>query len=92
MVHIRAAYTGAMRLPASPSGWLLGAVAHFDALTDVADLVIARLASASAEGDATALDEIAQVRRRLREIDGRDEASVAALSSVLSRRAAELTP
>lgn len=81
-----------MRPPASPSGWLLGAVAHFDALTDVADLVIARLANAAADGDATALEEIAEVRRRLREIDGRDEAFVAALSSALSGRAAELTP
>jgi hypothetical protein len=81
-----------MRPPAPPSGWLLGAVANFDALTDLADLVIARLAKAAAEGDARALDEIVEVHRQVREVDGRDEASVTALSSALSERAAELSP
>jgi hypothetical protein len=80
-----------MRPPAPPSGWLLGAVAQFDALTDVADLVIAQLANAAAEGDANALDEIVEVRRQVREVDGRDEASITALSSALSERAAELS-
>jgi hypothetical protein len=81
-----------MRPPAPPSGWLLGAAAHFDALTDVADLVIARLAKAAAADDTTALDEIVEVRRQVREVDGRDEASITALSAALSERAAELSP
>ena len=81
-----------MRPPAPPSGWLLGAVAQFDALTDVADLVIARLTEAAAEGDPKAVNEIVEVHRQVREVDGRDEASITALSSALSKRAAELTP
>jgi hypothetical protein len=81
-----------MRPPAPPSGWLLGASAQFDALTDVADLVIARLAKAATEGDPKAAAEIVEVRRQVREVDGRDEASITALSSALSERAAELSP
>jgi hypothetical protein len=81
-----------MRPPATPSGWLLGTVAQFDAFTDLANLVIARLAEAAAEGNSAALNEISGVRRELQEVDPRDAASIATLASELSRRADELEP
>lgn len=81
-----------MRPPATPSGWLLGTIAQFDALTDIANLVIARLTEVAAAGNAAALNEISGVRRQLREVDPRDATSVTTLASSLSRRAAELEP
>lgn len=83
---------GAMRPPAIPSGWLLGTIAQFDALTDLANLVIARLAEAAADGNSAASNEIIRVRRGLREVDPRDATSITTLASSLSQRAAELGP
>lgn len=79
-----------MHPPATPSGWLLGAAAQFDALTDLADDVIARLAGAARDGDASAVDEIADIRRRMRTLDGLDDSAVAALATKLTQRAMEL--
>lgn len=86
------AYTWAMRPPATPSGWLLGTIAQFDALTDLANLVIARLTEAAADGNSAASNEIIRVRRGLREVDPRDATSVTTFASSLSQRAAELGP
>lgn len=66
------------------SGWLLGAIPQFDAMTDRADHVIARLTTLSEA------DEIVLIRRRVREVDPLDEASVTELSEALAKRAAEL--
>lgn len=71
---------------AKPSGWLLGAVAQFDSMTDLADRVIAQLATRGATA------EIVELRRRMREVDGRDEGSVTALAAEFRQRASELAP
>lgn len=81
-----------MRPPATPSGWLLGTVVQFDALTDMANFVIAHLMEAAAEGNSAVLNEISEVRRELRQVDPRDAASITAVASELSRRAVELEP
>ncbi|WP_141935730.1 hypothetical protein [Microbacterium sp. SLBN-154] len=81
-----------MRPPATPSGWLLGTIAQFDALTDLTNLVIARLTEAAADGNSAASDEIIRVRRGLRKVDPRDATSATTLASSLSQRAAELGP
>ncbi|WJL97054.1 hypothetical protein QSU92_07785 [Microbacterium sp. ET2] len=81
-----------MRPPAIPSGWLLSTIAQFDALTDLANLVIARLAEAAADGNSAASNEIIWLRGGLREVDPRDATSITTLASSLSQRAAELGP
>ncbi|MET0884886.1 MAG: hypothetical protein ABWX92_00420 [Mycetocola sp.] len=81
-----------MHPPANDSaGWLLGSVAEFDGLIDATDHVIGLLAVAGRTGDTGAVAEIADLHRRVRELDGSDTVSVRNFADELARRAAELT-
>jgi hypothetical protein len=73
------------------AGWLLSPVAEFDGLIDATDRLIGLLAVAARTGDADAAAEIADLHRRVRELDGFDKVSVRDFADELARRAAELT-
>ena len=73
------------------AGWLLSPVAEFGALIDATDRLIGLLAVAARTGDADAAAEIADLHRRVRELDGFDQVSVRDFADELARRAAELT-
>lgn len=69
----------------TPSGWLLGAVPRFDAMTDHADQVMALLAMLGQT------DEVVELRTRVRHVDPLDDESVIALADYFAKRATELS-
>ena len=73
------------------AGWLLSPVAEFDGVIDATDRLIGLLAVTARTGDTEAVAEIADLHRRVRELNGSDKGSVRDFADELALRAAELT-